>query len=123
MEWVLYVVGGIWIVLGTFIVLYTDVARRWTSTLFGPIPFKILAFLPVVVGALLMISAPISHTFWLVEIIGALSVIKGLFLLLIPKEEHRKWLMGWVWERSSEVTWRFFGLMGVILGVFLVLRL
>jgi len=123
MEWVLYVVGGFWIVCGTTIVLYTETARRWLSALFRPIPFKIMAFLPMAVGILLMISAPTSHTFWLVEIVGALGVVKGLLLLLVPKAQHQQWLSAWWWERASDVTWRFLGLIGVILGVFLVLRL
>jgi len=123
MEWVLYVVGGLWIVCGTTIVLYTETARRWLSALFRPVPFKILAFVPMAVGILLMIAAPMSHTFWLVEIVGALGVVKGLLLLLLPKSQHQQWLSAWWWERASDVTWRFSGLVGVILGVFLVLRL
>lgn len=123
MEAVLYAVGGIWIVSGTFVVLYTERARRWFSAVSGLIHFKVLAFCPVIVGVLLMIAAPTSHTFWLVEGIGALAVIKGLLLFLIPKQEQREWLLGWWRQRASDVTWRFSGLLGVILGVFLVLRL
>ncbi|MEJ5376794.1 MAG: hypothetical protein WHX93_09470 [bacterium] len=123
METVLYVIGATWIVMGTFVVLYTERARKWWVAITDPIPFKALAFCPILVGVLLMIAAPTTHTFWLVEAVGALAVIKGLLLLLIPKEEHRRWLMSWWRERSSDVTWRFWGLLGVILGVFLVLRL
>ncbi len=123
MEWVLYVVGALWIVCGTTIVLYTETARRWLSAVFRPVPFKILAFVPMAVGILLMIAAPMSHTFWLVEIVGALAVIKGLLLVLVPKFEHQQRLSAWWWEKASDVTWRFSGLIGVVLGVFLVLRL
>lgn len=123
METVLYVIGGLWLVTGTFIVLYTERARKWFSAVSGPIPFKVLAFCPIVVGVLLMIAAPTTHTFWLVEAVGALGVIKGLLLLLIPREEQRKWFLGWWRQRASDVTWRLVGLLGVILGVFLVLRL
>jgi len=123
MEVVLYIVGGICIVAGSFVVLYTERARKWWAALTGPLPFKVLAFCPIVVGVLLMIAAPTSHTFWLVEALGALAVIKGLLLLLVPREEHRRWLLEWWGRRASDVTWRFAGLVGVILGVCLVLRL
>ena len=123
METVLYVIGALWIILGTFMVLYTERARKWFAVTLGAIPSKALAFLPIVAGGLLMLSAPWSHTFWLVEAVGMLSVLKGLLLLLIPSRENGLGPVNWWRDRASDVSWRFAGLVGVILGVFLVLRL
>jgi hypothetical protein len=123
METVLYIIGALWIILGTFTVLYTDRSRAWSAALIGAVPMKALAFIPILSGVLLMLSAPWSHSFWLVEAVGALAVLKGLLLLLLPMGEHGRSLVSWWQEKASEVTWRFAGLIGVILGVFLVLRL
>jgi uncharacterized membrane protein HdeD (DUF308 family) len=123
MEAVLYVIGALWIIAGTLTVLYTESSREWFARLTKPIPLKALAFVPIVMGGLLMLAAPASHTFWLVEAVGVLAVLKGLLLLLIPREQQIAWLFAWWRERASDVTWRFAGLLGVILGVFIVLRL
>jgi hypothetical protein len=122
MEAVLYIVGALWIVLGTFSILYTDRARRWCATVNGSIPLRVMAFVPVVIGGLLMLSAPWSHSFWLVEALGLLALAKGLLLLFIGRDKAET-LVDWWDNRASEVTWRFVGLIGVILGVFLVFRL
>ncbi len=122
MEAVLYVLGALWIVSGSFVVLYTERARRWFAAVIGAIPLNATAFLAVVTGVLLMLSAPWSHSFWLVEALGVLALIKGALLLLL-RGGRGEWLPNWWVQRASDVTWRLGGLIGVILGVFLVLRL
>lgn len=122
MEVVLYVVGALWIVSGSFVVLYTERARRWFAAIMGTIPLNAMAFLVVVTGVLLMLSAPWSHSFWLVEALGVLALIKGALLLLL-RGDRGEWFPNWWEQRASDVTWRLGGLIGVILGVFLVLRL
>jgi len=123
MESVLYIIGALWIILGSVVILYTDGARKWHINVLRSLPSKGIAFLPIAVGALLMFSAPWSHTFWLVEAVGVLAVLKGLLLLLVPGGTEKNDLLHWWGERASDRTWRFAGLVGVILGVFLVLRL
>ena len=122
MEAVLYIVGALWIVVGTLTVLYTDTARRWFVGLLRSVPAKVLAIFPIVLGGLLMLSAAWSHSFWLVEAVGVLAVLKGALLLLLHQDRSASVLTWWQ-ERASDVTWRFGGLILVILGVFLVLRL
>jgi uncharacterized membrane protein HdeD (DUF308 family) len=122
MEAVLYVVGALWIVVGSFVVLYTEKARRWSRAILRAISLKAVALLAIVTGVLLMLSAPWSHSLWLVEALGALALIEGALLLLL-RGERGDWLSNWWMERASDVTWRLGGLIGVILGVFLVLRL
>ncbi len=122
MEAILYIVGAFWIVVGTFTILYTDTARRWSADFVRSIPAKVLAIFPIVLGGLLMLSAAWSHSFWLVEAVGVLAVLKGALLLLLNQDRSASVLRWWQ-ERASDVTWRFGGLILVILGVFLVLRL
>ncbi len=83
---------------------------------------KVLAIFPIVLGGLLMLSAAWSHSFWLVEALGVLAVLKGLLLLLL-RQDRSVGLLDWWQGGTSEVSWRFCGLILVILGVFLVLRL
>ncbi len=122
MEAVLYIVGALWIVLGTFLVLYTERARKWSVAINESIPLRVMAFIPIVIGGLLMLSAPWSHSFWLVEAVGLLALAKGLLLLFIGRDKAEA-LLDWWDNTASDVTWRFGGLIGVILGVFLVFRL
>lgn len=122
MDAVLCIIGGIWIVVGTLAVLYTNRYRRAVTGLTGKVPSKVLALFPLVMGVLLMISARASHSFWLAEILGILGVAKGVFLFGLGRERVQR-LFSWWQEKLSEVAWRFCGLVLVILGVFLVLRI
>jgi uncharacterized protein YjeT (DUF2065 family) len=122
MESVLSVIGAIWIVVGTVEVLYSDKFRKVVASIVNKIPPKFFAVIPLVMGVLLMISASASHSFWLVEILGILAVAKGVLLFGLPREKVRR-MFNWWTEKVSEVTWRLCGLVLVILGVFLVLKI
>ena len=119
---VLFIIGAVFVVVGTFTVLYTEGYRSIYSKLTGGIPVKILAICPLVIGVLLMVSAVHSNSFWPIEILGMLAAAKGVLLLSLPGDRAQR-LFSWWREGASEVTWRFGGLVLVVLGVFLIIRI
>jgi|Deesub1362A_J573_1020465.scaffolds.fasta_scaffold00630_10 glucose uptake protein GlcU len=121
MEALLYILGGLWIVVGTFGVLYTEAFRRSVSGLSQKFPFRGWAVVVLLMGGLLILSALWTNSFWVAAILGILVAAKGVVLFFLPKEKGKR-LMGWFQETASEVTLRFWTLLLVILGVFLVLR-
>jgi drug/metabolite transporter superfamily protein YnfA len=122
MEAVLFIIGAFFVILGSFFVLYTEQSRRTLVNLTGLVSLKIFAILPLVIGGLLMLSGPWSQSTWLVETLGILALAKGILLLLLPKAKVEPYLAWWQ-ESVSDMTWRLSGLICVILGVFLILRI
>jgi uncharacterized protein YjeT (DUF2065 family) len=120
MNIVVDIIGGIWIVLGTISVLYTDGFRRSIGGFMLKFPPKVLGVVPFVMGGLLLIASPWSRSPSLLVVLGALGVLKGIFLFVLQSDKARS-LLRWWQEKASEVVLRLSGLLLVILGVFLVL--
>ena len=116
MNVVLYILAILWIVIGTFLVLYTESTREVFKKFFLTDHFRWLAALPLVFGILLVVGAfTQKEMFWLVFILGLLGVLKGVFLIVGPSAQIKK-LLQWWFHEASERTIRLNGLISVILG-------
>lgn len=113
---VLYILAILWIVVGTFLVLYTESTQEVLRKLFLRDHFRWLAALPLIFGILLVVGAFYrTEMFWLVFILGVLGLLKGVFLIFGPSAQIKK-LLHWWFHTASERTIRLNGLISVILG-------
>jgi len=115
MKWILYVISIVLIGSGTGMILYTRQYREMLGKLTATIHRKIFAALAFVVGVLLVVAAPSSRNLWVVVAIGIIAMAKGLFLYLNPRNLV-DCLMDWYLNRVSDQAFRFFGIIGLILG-------
>ena len=116
MIWFLYGLALFWIAVGTLFILYTEESRRFLRNSMAEIKPKFLAFIPMVVGILLIISAWASGAFWFIVILGLLAIGKGVYLLLGPRGQI-KGLFDWWFKSAQDRTYRFWGIVMVILGM------
>jgi hypothetical protein len=116
MTVVLYILAILWIVAGTFLVLYTESTKEVFRKLFFTDHFRWLAALPLIFGVILVLGA-FSHKdmFWLVFVLGLLGLLKGVFLIMGPSAQIKR-LLDWWFHKASERTIRLNGLISVILG-------
>jgi len=116
MNVALYIISILWIVLGTFLVIYTERTRKVLKKLFLIDNVKLLAFYPFIFGLILVVGAfYYTEMFWLAFILGLLGIVKGLYLVIGPSS-HVKGLLEWWLNRASDGTSRLFGLIYFILG-------
>ena len=116
MNIVLYILAILWIVMGTFLVLYTEGTKEVLKKLFLTDRFRWLAALPLIFGILLVAGAFYQkEMFWLVFILGVLGVLKGVFLIIGPSAQIKK-VLEWWFHKASDRTIRLNGLISVILG-------
>lgn len=112
----LYILAILWIVLGTFLVLYTESTKEIFKKLFFTDHIRWVAPLPLIFGILLVVGAFYhKEMFWLVFVLGVLGVLKGVFLIVGPSAQIKK-LLDWWFHKASETTIRLNGLISVILG-------
>jgi uncharacterized protein YjeT (DUF2065 family) len=116
MTAVLYILAILWIVVGTFLVLYTESTKEVLKKLFFRDHFRWLATLPLLFGVLLVAGAFYhKEMFWLVFVLGVLGILKGIFLIIGPSAQIKRFL-DWWFHKASERTIRLNGLISVILG-------
>ncbi len=119
MIWFLYGLGLFWIAAGTFFILYTEESRRFLRNSVGKMNPKLLAFIPMVVGILLILAAKVSGAFWFILILGLLAIGKGVYFLLGPRGQVKA-LFDWWFKSAQDRTYRFWGIIIVLLGMVLL---
>lgn len=80
---------------------------------------KFLAFIPMAVGILLILAARVSGAFWFVLILGLLAIGKGVYFLLGPRGQVKA-LFDWWFTSAQDTTYRFWGIIMVLLGMALL---
>jgi hypothetical protein len=119
MKWFLYGLALFWIAAGTFFILYTEESRRFLGKAVGKMNPKLLGFIPMVVGILLILAAKVSGAFWFILILGILAIGKGVYFLLGPRGQVKA-LFDWWFKSAQDRTYRFWGIIIVLLGVVLL---
>ena len=116
MNIVLYILAILWIVMGTFLVLYTEATQEVLKKLFFTDHFRWVAALPLIFGIILVVGAFFhKEMFWLIFVLGVLGILKGLFLIIGPSGQIKE-LIDWWFHKASDRTIRLSGLISVILG-------
>jgi hypothetical protein len=116
MIWFLYGLAFFWIAAGTLFILYTEESRRFLRNSMGKMNPKFLAFIPMVVGIVLILAAGASGAFWFILILGLLAIGKGIYFLLGPQGQIKA-LFDWWFKSAQDRTYRFWGLIMVLLGM------
>jgi uncharacterized protein YjeT (DUF2065 family) len=116
MIWFLYGLALFWIAVGSLFILYTEESRRFLGSFMGKVQLRFLAFIPIVVGVLLIVSAKASGAFWFIVILGLLAIGKGVYFLLAPSAQTKSFLTWWL-DSAQERTYRLWGLIIVVLGM------
>ncbi|MCP4687534.1 MAG: hypothetical protein GY859_05750 [Desulfobacterales bacterium] len=115
MVWILYLISILWIVMGCFYILYTDKIREKVKGLLEGANRRVLGVAAGLAGLLLIFAAFHSHNTWFIAILGALGVAKGVLLFLNTGNIYEK-TMHWLLESASDQTYRFLGIIMLILG-------
>jgi uncharacterized protein YjeT (DUF2065 family) len=115
MKWFLYAISFLWITAGAWFIIYTTESRNLMKRLFDKTDRKILSVFPAIIGILLFISASWSLHSWFLRLLGIMAVIKGAFIFFNPKNLYDE-IMNWYLNSLSDQTYRFFGIVMIIIG-------
>lgn len=119
MQWILLGMGTLWVMVGTIFILYTPRSRWAVSRLIENQNPKLLAIIPLTIGILLVIPCGSVSNWWYPLVLGVLAIGKGTYLILGKRETKDRMMKCWLKE-ASETTYRFFGIVWIVLGIFLV---
>jgi uncharacterized protein YjeT (DUF2065 family) len=115
MKWFLYAFSLIWISFGAGIIIYTRESKSLIKGFVTNLDRRILSVLPAIFGVFLIIAATESRHSWFIRLIGILAVLKGGFIFWNPQNLYNKTVV-WYLNSISDQTFRFFGIITLILG-------
>lgn len=117
MSIALYIIAILWIVIGVFIILYTERTMKILRKLFFIEKVRLLSILPIIFGIVLIIGAFVcTQIFFLSFILGVLALLKGLYLVMGPLSQIKR-IMDWWFNKASDSYIRLCGLIIFILGI------
>jgi uncharacterized protein YjeT (DUF2065 family) len=115
MKWFLYFISFAWIATGSCFILYTGESREVLKKMYVNIPREVLIVITIGFGILFLMSAPHSLNSWVIVAFGILAIIKGVFFFLNPGNMFEK-IRDWYLYTATEQTYRFFGIIMLLLG-------
>ena len=117
MNIALYIVAILWIVIGVFIILYTERTMKILKKLFFTEKVRALSIVPIIFGIVLVIGAFVcTQVFFLSLVLGVLALLKGLYLIMGPMPQIKR-LMDWWLNKASTSYIRLCGLIIFVLGI------
>jgi len=117
MNIALYIVAILWIIIGVFILLYTERTMKIFKKVFPTKRVRVLSIFPIIFGIVLVIGAFVcTQVFFLSLILGALALLKGLYLIMGPMPQIKR-LMDWWFNKASASYIRLCGLIIFVLGI------
>jgi len=117
MSIALYIIAILWIVIGVFIILYTERTMKILKKLFFIEKVRLLSILPIIFGIVLVIGAFVcTQVFFLSFILGVLALLKGLYLVMGPMPQIKR-IMDWWFNKASDTYIRLCGLIIFIFGI------
>lgn len=119
MKAFLYVMSVLWIAMGSCLVIYTAECRRLTAKVLRGFDQRFLAPVPAVLGLLLVVAASQARNAGFIRLLGLLGVAKGVFIFMNPKGYYEQ-VVTWYLDAASDQTYRFFGIIALILGTALL---
>ena len=123
MSIALYIVAILWVVIGVLILLYTEGTMKILKKLFFAEKVRALSIVPISFGIVLVIGAFVcTQVFFLSFILGALALLKGLYLIMGPMPQIKR-LMDWWFNKASASYIRLCGLIIFVLGIALLSNL
>jgi len=116
MKVVLFIVAVLWIACGSFLIIYTQRARRVFEKLLFIKNLKWTAVIPLIFGAALVVGAFVQReVFWIAIALGVLGILKGILIILLPQDRIRRTMEWWL-HRADDGTLRLLGLITFTLG-------
>ena len=119
MKWILYLLAVIWISSGCFMILYTDEYRQKMKQFLEKVGRVVAASIALGAGILLVIAAFYSSSTTFVVILGLLAIAKGGIFLVNPGNAYEK-MVNLYLNESSDQTYRFYGIIALVLGTALI---
>jgi len=115
MKVIVYLLGFGYIVIGSYLILYTRETVDVLKGLSQKYQPRYLSAIPAVFGLLFLISASATSYPWVFRIIGLLGVCKAIVAFTNPQKVYSR-MLDWYFGNISDQTQRLFGIIGIIFG-------
>ena len=113
MKIFLSIISIFWLAVGIAFLIFPLKSKNFYTKMVKPV--KALFILPLIAGLLFLWSASASRFYIFIKLLGILSLVKALFIAVIPKNKLVSMFDYFI--NRSLITWRIYGIVMMILGL------
>jgi uncharacterized protein YjeT (DUF2065 family) len=114
LRFFMYLVGILWIIVGALTVFATDmIKKKFIDVILPKVNLKKVAYIPLIIGALLILAAQYNKHAVLVVLLGLIGILKGV--LCIVRTDMMEALRNRVLKFENNA-YRIFGVVMIIIG-------
>jgi hypothetical protein len=115
MKWFLYFMSLCLIFAGIIFILYTNWLKNLLQKLLNGFNLRWLFPLPLLLGSLFIVSKDLIPYPFVALVLGILLLLKGMYLLCAPRQIDA--IGKWWLDKAQDITYRFWGIIILILGI------
>lgn len=115
MKWFLYAFSLYWIAVGSCAIIYTSEARNVMARMIREVDRRVLSIVAVIAGIAFLFAASASSVPWLIRLFGLLGILKGVYILVVPKNLYDQ-INNWYLDSFSDQAYRLWGIISLIIG-------
>jgi len=117
MNWILYLLVILWGIFGILMLFIPKTAKSLALKFTHSGPYWVWGIIALIIAVLLWQSANLLSNPLLIQILAVWAGIKGLLMLLLPKNKMNSMLN--YWTGISDVFFRVFGVVLLVLAYYI----
>jgi len=117
MNWILYLLVILWGIFGILMLFIPKTAKSLALKFTHSGPYWVWGIIALIIAVLLWQSANLLSNPLLIQILAVWAGIKGLLMLLLPKNKMNNMLN--YWTGISDVFFRVFGVVLLVLAYYI----
>jgi len=117
MNWILYLLVILWGIFGILMLFVPKTAKSLALKFTHSGPYWVWGIIALIIAVLLWQSANLLSNPLLIQILAVWAGIKGLLMLLLPKNKMNNMLN--YWTGISDVFFRVFGVVLLVLAYYI----
>jgi uncharacterized protein YjeT (DUF2065 family) len=121
MRIVLVMLGGYMAIAGVLLLLHPTFGKQCVDVLLKDKVSRRWAVVTVLLGVLIWWAAPASGVSRFIQVLGGITVVKGLYLIIAPREQLRR-VIDW-WYGLPRTAVRYWGVVAIVPGGAILLTL
>jgi len=117
MKWPLYLLIAVWAIFGVIALILPKKVKSFSKGLTNRLPYWFWGLVCLAFAYFLWQAQVLTTIPWVIQIIAILAGIKGLLVIILPKNKLENWLASWL--NFSDIVYRILGIIVLLLAYYI----
>jgi hypothetical protein len=117
MKWPFYLLIAVWLIFGVIALIFPKKVKSLSKGLISCLPYWFWGLVCLAFAYFLWQAQVLTITPLVIQIIAILAGIKGLLVIILPKNKLENWVASWL--NFSDFVYRIIGIIVLLLAYYI----